>query len=243
MNPISLGKLDSPAFSNSCSRAAASMGRWRGWRGRAGRRKEGKREDKSMQGESRGRLRPLSHRQTAINKSIGNCGWLENGLGGWRMEKERGLNQSSSTMDGARRGRLRRRRRGGRERGFDRGGGVQSRKVVLVGVWKKRKKGKEVEVQKATGVPSPSFWKHILLWWCSDWAWHCAVPRCGLPNEPSEARLYLGQGEGLWAPSARWVQLGWLAAGLTACLPAAWLPGHRSQWVGEYSWTHTESWG
>lgn len=42
-------------------------------------------------GESRGRLRPLSHRQTAINKSIGNCGWLENGWGwedgGWKRER------------------------------------------------------------------------------------------------------------------------------------------------------------
>lgn len=30
VNLISPGKLDSPAFSNSCFRATASMGRWRG---------------------------------------------------------------------------------------------------------------------------------------------------------------------------------------------------------------------
>ena len=43
------------------------------------------------------------------------------------MEKERDLNQSSSKMDGARRGRekRRRRRRRRRERGFNRGGGVE----------------------------------------------------------------------------------------------------------------------
>ena len=42
------------------------------------------------------------------------------------MEKERDLNQSSSKMDGARRGReKRRRRRRRRERGFNRGGGVE----------------------------------------------------------------------------------------------------------------------
>lgn len=65
---------------------------------------EGKREDKSMQGESRGRLRPLSHRQTAINKSIGNCGWLENGWSWENGKNERDPNQSSSKMDGVRRG-------------------------------------------------------------------------------------------------------------------------------------------
>lgn len=80
-----------------------------GERGR-GEEKEGNREDKSMQGESRGRLRPLSHRQTAINKSIGNCGWLENGWGWEDGKRERDPNQSSSKMDGARRG------SGGRER-------------------------------------------------------------------------------------------------------------------------------
>ncbi|KAI4831049.1 hypothetical protein KUCAC02_002650, partial [Chaenocephalus aceratus] len=25
---------------------------------------------------------------------------------------------------------------------------------------------------------------HILHQWCSDRAWHCARPRCALPNEP-----------------------------------------------------------
>lgn len=36
-------------------------------------------------------------------------------------------------------------------------------------------------------------------------AWHCTVPRCGLPNEPSEARPYLGSGEspGLSLPAGR----------------------------------------
>lgn len=88
-----------------------------------GRRKEGKGKTNPCRGEQRerGRLRPLSHRQTAINKSIGNCGWLENGWG-WEDGKERDLNQSSSKMDGARRGRQERRRRKG---GFNRGGGVE----------------------------------------------------------------------------------------------------------------------
>lgn len=103
VNLISPGKLDSPAFCNSCFRAAASLGetervrrerekkkgRREGWLGGRWEGGEGReREDKSMQGESRGReggCGPLSHRQTAINKSIGNCGWL--GLGGRRMEK------------------------------------------------------------------------------------------------------------------------------------------------------------
>lgn len=85
------------------------------------------REDKSMQGggesrgagereRERGRLRPLSHRQTAINKSIGNCGWLR--LARTEDGKERDPNQSSSKMDGARRGMEKRwRREGGREVG------------------------------------------------------------------------------------------------------------------------------
>lgn len=61
---------------------------------------EGEREERRGKGKTnpcrreqgeRGRLRPLSHRQTAINKSIGNCGWLENGCGwedgGWKRER------------------------------------------------------------------------------------------------------------------------------------------------------------
>lgn len=68
--------------------------RW--WDGEGeGREREGEeRRGKGRQihaGESRGRLWPLSHRQTAINKSIGNCGWLENGWGredgGWKRER------------------------------------------------------------------------------------------------------------------------------------------------------------
>lgn len=51
VNLISPCKLDSPAFSNSCFRATASMGRWKV---HGGRRKEGKREDKSMQGRAEG---------------------------------------------------------------------------------------------------------------------------------------------------------------------------------------------
>lgn len=39
-------------------------------------------------------------------------------------------------------------------------------------------------------------------------AWHCTVPRCGLPNEPSEARPYLGSGESHRLPFPRWVQPG-----------------------------------
>ncbi len=57
-------------------------------------------------------------------------GWRTAGAGRMEDGKERDLNQSSSKMDGARRGREKRRRRkggreGGRERGFNRGGGVE----------------------------------------------------------------------------------------------------------------------
>lgn len=78
------------------------------------------------------------------------------------------------------------------------------------------------------GVPSPSCLQHILHQWCSDWAWHCAMPRCGLPNEPSEARLYLGPGESrrpLCPLGAAWLT-GCLPGCLPAgCLPAGCLPG------------------
>ena len=78
MNLISPGKLDSPAFSNSCFRAAASMGRWRGRREREGERerergrkeKEGEKEDKSMQGESRGREGDCGRSPTGRQQSI-----------------------------------------------------------------------------------------------------------------------------------------------------------------------------
>ncbi|CAB1420480.1 unnamed protein product [Pleuronectes platessa] len=62
--------------------------------------------------------------------------------------------------------------------------------------------------------------KHILHQWCSDWAWHCAVPRCGLSNEPSEARLYLGPGESRRPPLPAVCSLvDWLLA----CWLAGWL--------------------
>lgn len=81
---------------------------------RDGEERTGKGKTNPCRGErrERGRLRPLSHRQTAINKSIGNCGWLENGWG-WEDGKERDLNQSSSKMDGARKGMEKARRRDG----------------------------------------------------------------------------------------------------------------------------------
>lgn len=72
------------------------------------------------------------------------------------------------------------------------------------------------------GVPSLSCLQHILHQWCSDRAWHCAMPRCGLPNEPSEARLYLGPGESRRPPLPAGCSLvDWLLAWLPAC----WLPG------------------
>lgn len=53
-------------------------------------------------------------------------------------------------------------------------------------------------------------------------AWHCAMPCCGLPNEPSEARLYLGLGESRRPPLPAGCSLvDWLLAWLPAC----WLPG------------------
>lgn len=90
MNLISPCKLDSPAFSNSCFRAAADGG---DGEGEEGEERRGKGKTNPCRGEQRerGRLQPLSHRQTAINKSIGNCGWLENGWsredGGWKRER------------------------------------------------------------------------------------------------------------------------------------------------------------
>ena len=81
---------------------------------------------------------------------------------------------------------------------------------------------KWVEVQQALGVPSLSCLQHILHHWCSDRAWHCAMPCCGLPNEPSEARLYLGPGESRRPPLPAGCSLvDWLLAWLPAC----WLPG------------------
>lgn len=83
---------------------------------------------------------------------------------------------------------------------------------------------KWVEVEQAFWgpLPSPSCPQHILHQWCSDRAWHCAMPRCGLPNEPSEARLYLGPGESRWPPLPAGRSLvDWLLPWLPAC----WLPG------------------
>lgn len=50
-------------------------------------------------------------------------GWRTAGAGRMEDGKERDLNQSSSKMDGARRGREKRRK--GREGGFNRGGGIE----------------------------------------------------------------------------------------------------------------------
>lgn len=71
---------------------------------------------------------------------------------------------------------------------------------------------------RLSGVPSPSCLQHILHQWCSDWAWHCAMPRCGLSNEPSEARLYLGLGESRRPPLPA-------VCSLVDWLLACWLPG------------------
>ena len=48
------------------------------------------REEGRMEGREREkeRLWPLPHRQTAINKSIGNCGWLESNSGWGRGERD-----------------------------------------------------------------------------------------------------------------------------------------------------------
>lgn len=89
---------------------------------------------------------------------------------------------------------------------------MRGRKVVLAGTVR----GKWLEVQQAFGVPSPSCLQHIQ--WCSDRAWHCAMPHCGLPNEPSEARLYLGPGESRRPPLPAGCSLvDWLLAWLPAC--------------------------
>lgn len=122
-------------------------------------------------------------------------GWRTAGAGRTEDGKERDPNQSSSKMDGARKGMEKRRR--GRD-GFNRDGSVEKdagRGAECVEErWFKQELGgqKWVEVQQAFGLPSPSCLQHQ---WCSHRAWHCVMPRCGLPNEPSEARLYLGPGE------------------------------------------------
>lgn len=120
-----------------------------------------------------------------------------------------------------------RRGREGGERGFNRGGGVEverdaGRGEEKGGFYSKSCEGKMGGGPGLFGVPSPSCLQHILHQWCSDWAWHCAMPRCGLPNEPSEARLYLGPGESRKAPLPAGCSLvDWLLAWLPAC----WLPG------------------
>lgn len=53
VNPISPTKLDSPAFSNSCFTAAASMGRWKGCSESERGRKEGNGKTNPCRGEQR----------------------------------------------------------------------------------------------------------------------------------------------------------------------------------------------
>lgn len=90
MNLILPGKLDSPV---SLIHVSELLHRWGDGEGEEGEERRGKGNINPCRGEQRerGRLQPLSHRQTAINKSIGNCGWLENGWsredGGWKRER------------------------------------------------------------------------------------------------------------------------------------------------------------
>lgn len=135
-------------------------------------------------------------------------GWRTAGAGRMEDGKERDLNQSSSKMDGARRGREKRRREGGRERGFNRGGDVEKdagrgeEKVVLAGAVK----GKWVEVQALGSPPRPA---------CSTSCISGAViglgtvrcPAAVCPMSPVKRGCIWGRGKAV-GPSARWVQPG-----------------------------------